>query len=399
MIHSFGLQIPAQILFGPGRLSDLTDIAQRFGSRPLLVLGSSSFAAGDHCQALLAAFRKLNISPQTVHIGAEPSPQLIDGIVADTPATAQDMVIAIGGGSALDAGKALAAMLVERGPVTRYLEGVGSGEKPSGRKLPFIAVPTTSGTGSEATSNAVISAVGADGFKRSLRHDRYFPNLAMIDPVLTFSCPRELTVACSMDCFTQLVEGYLSNQASRLTDTLALDGIRAVWRSLEIVCRDGSDLPARTDMAYGALLSGIVLANAGLGTVHGFASAIGGYFAVPHGVICGTLMAATNRFTVRSLRRTETNPEALHKYATLGRVCSKATDRTESWYQDFFIEELERLTDQLHIPKLDEVGINRDDIEKIVGQTANKYNPAILQKEELTGILLTRMNRPAHDIS
>ncbi|EKD39066.1 MAG: hypothetical protein ACD_75C00518G0002 [uncultured bacterium] len=396
MIHSFGLQVPAQILFGPGRLRDLGEIVPRFGRRPLLVLGSASFAATDHYQALLATFRQLNISPQTVHIGTEPSPEIIDGIVAGIVAgqdgAARDMVIAIGGGSALDAGKVLAAMLVEKGGVTRFLEGVGNGGKPSGRKLPFVAVPTTSGTGSEATSNAVISSVGENGFKRSLRHDNYIPNLALIDPALTLSCPRKLTVACSMDCFTQLVEGYLASHGSRPTDTLALDGIRAVWRSLEVVCRDGGNLAARTDMAYGALLSGIVLANAGLGTVHGFASAIGGFFAVPHGVVCGTLMAETNRLTVQRLRQAGTNPEALRKYATLGRICGTAADKTESWYQDFFIEELARLTGELEIPRLDELGIGRDDTDKIVGQTSNKYNPAQLSPEELRAILLARMS-------
>jgi alcohol dehydrogenase class IV len=391
MIHSFTLQVPPRILFGPGRLSDLGEIAPRFGRRPLLVLGGKSFESTDHCRTLLATFRKQGLSPQTVHIRSEPSPELIDGIVADQEGTDRDMVIAIGGGSALDGGKALAAMLVEKGSVTRFLERVGT-EQAGGGKLPFIAVPTTSGTGSEATANAVISSVGASGFKRSLRHDRYIPDLALIDPALTLSCPRRLTVACGMDCFTQLVEGYLSTHGSRPTDTLALDGIRAVHRSLETVCRDGGNLAARTDMSYGALLSGIVLANAGLGTVHGFASAIGGFFAVPHGVVCGTLMAATNRSTVKNLRRTGSNPAALDKYAVLGRECSGATARSDSWYQDFFIDELTRLTDDLQIPRLDEAGIERDDIAKIIDMTGNKYNPARLSPEELTEILLARMN-------
>ncbi|KJR98529.1 MAG: hypothetical protein VR65_20220 [Desulfobulbaceae bacterium BRH_c16a] len=390
MIPAFGLNVPTQILFGPGKLNDLAEIATRFGRRPLLVLGSRSFAATGHYRALLASFENLGVLPQIVHIGTEPSPQMIDQIVADTPATAKDMVIAIGGGSAVDAGKALAAMLVERGSVSRFLEGVGT-ETPSGRKLPFIAIPTTSGTGSEATGNAVISSVGANGFKRSLRHEHYIPNIALIDPVLALSCPRELTVACSMDCFTQLVEGYLSDRASRLTDTLALDGVRAVYRSLEAVCRDGGNLAARTDMAYGALLSGVVLTNAGLGTVHGFASAIGGFFAVPHGVICGTLMAAANSMTIKNLRQTGVNAQALEKYARLGQACSRAADKSESWYQDFFIAELERFTDQLHIPALDQFGIGRDDIDKIVRQTSNKNNPALLSQGELTEILLARL--------
>ena len=391
MIKSFSLQTPSQILFGPGRLSGLSEIASRFGRSPLLVLGSKSFSGSDHYQKLLENFRRQNMSPYAVHIGSEPSPEMIDSIVAAPTSEARDLVIAIGGGATLDAGKAIAAMLVEKGPITRFLEGVGT-ESPSGRKLSFIAIPTTSGTGSEATSNAVISSVGPQGFKRSLRHDRYLPDLALVDPSLALSCPRELTVACSMDCFTQLVEGYLSSHASQLTDSLAIDGIQAVWRSLEIVCQDGSNLEARTDMAYGALLSGVVLANAGLGTIHGFASAIGGFFPIPHGVVCGTLMAITNKFTLKSLRETAPNAEALHKYTTLGRICSKKPGRSVSWYQDFFIDELERLTDALPIQKLNEFGISRGDIDKIVAHTANKYNPAQLPKEMLKEILLARMN-------
>jgi len=394
MIPSFGLHVPARILFGPGRLGELSELVPQvsgFCRKPLLVLGGRSFAASDRCGALLADFRKLSISPQIVHIAGEPSPALIDGIVEDPSITGRDLVIAIGGGSVLDGGKALAAMLVERAPVNRFLDGVGS-QRPSGRKLPFIAVPTTAGTGSEATSNAVISSVGEKGFKKSLRHDRYMPDLALIDPVLTLSCPSHLTISCSMDCLSQLVEGYLSSHGSPLTDALALDGIRAVCRSLEAVCRDGENLAARTDMAYGALLSGMVLANAGLGTVHGFASAIGGFFAVPHGVVCGTLIAAANRSTLASLRRSGTSTEALDKYAMLGRICSPATGKSAFWYQDHFIAELERLTGELAIPTLDAFGIGIADMEKIVAETSNKYNPAPLAPGELTEILLSRLD-------
>ena len=339
-------------------------------------------------------FSTLAIRAKTVHIGSEPSPEMIDTVVADPALGEIDLVIAIGGGSTLDGGKAISTMLAEGGKVSRFLEGVGT-ETPSGRKLPFIAIPTTSGTGSEATSNAVISSVGKHGFKSSLRHDNYIPNLALVDPTLTLSCPQKVTVACSLDCFSQLVEGYLSTNSSSLTDALALDGIRAIHRSLRTVCADGSNLSARTDLSYSALLSGIVLANSGLGTVHGFASAIGSLFAIPHGVACGTLMAPANTLTLKSLRTSASIASvqsALIKYTKLGKIFSDQKHKADAWYQDYFIEELERLATELDVPKLNEYGVKSTDIKDIVAQTGNKYNPAQLTEEELVNILRCRIS-------
>ncbi len=383
--------MPAQIVFGPGKLAELENILVRFGCRPLLVLGNRSFLATDHFLLVQKIFTKLTIPLQMVHISSEPSPEMIDTIVANPAYTKIDLVVAIGGGSTLDAGKAISAMLAEGGKFAPFLEGVGT-TKPSGRKLPFIAIPTTSGTGSEATSNAVISSVGQQGFKSSLRHDNYIPNLALVDPLLTLSCPKALTVACSMDCFTQLVEGYLSSNASSLTDVLALEGIRALQRSIRQVCLEGSNLPARSDLSYATLLSGIVLANSGLGTVHGFASVIGGRFTIPHGVVCGTLMAPTNALTLKRLRASGGNHPALHKYTKLGRIFSAQKNRDDAWYQDHFIEELERLATELNIPKLSDYVIANSDIEEIAAKTGNKYNPAQLTKEDLASILRSRIS-------
>jgi alcohol dehydrogenase class IV len=391
MIYPFSLKLPPQIIFGPGKLAELEHILVRFGSRPLLVIGSRSFSQSAHYRFLQQIFARLDIPVQTVHIGGEPSPAMIDTIVADPASAAIDLVIAIGGGSTLDGGKAIAAMLVEGASVTRFLEGVGT-ETPSGRKLPFIAIPTTSGTGSEATSNAVISSVGRRGFKNSLRHDNFIPNLALVDPALTLSCPQTLTAACGMDCFTQLVEGYLSTRGSLPTELLALEGIRAIHRSLRLVCADADNLAARTDLSYAALLSGIILSNSGLGTVHGFASAIGGLFTIPHGVVCGTLMAPVNALTLKHLRTAEADHPALAKYRRLGKIFSGETDRAAGWYQDYFIDELDRLATDLGIAKLNEYGVTAADIDSIVAKTGNKYNPAQLTQEELTEILRSRIS-------
>ncbi len=391
MTYSFSLKLPPKIIFGPGKLAELESNILRFGSQPLLLLGSRSFSSSLQYQSVRDAFARLGINCRTAHIGSEPSPQMIDSIVSQFSGSTIDLVIAIGGGATLDGGKAVSAMLAEGEEVSRFLEGVGT-ESPSGRKLPFIAIPTTSGTGSEATSNAVITSVDRNGFKKSLRHDNYLPDLALIDPVLTLTCPRALTVACGMDCFSQLVEGYLSANGSPPVDALALEGIRAIYRSLRPACADGGNLAARTDLSYAALLSGIVLCNSGLGTVHGFASALGGLFAIPHGVVCGTLMAETNGLTLKRLRAETDEQPALIKYAKLGEIFSNQAAKSAAWYQEYFIEELKRLTADLEIAKLSAYGVKTSDIGKIVAQTGNKYNPIRLAKEDLANILAARID-------
>lgn len=197
--------------------------------------------------------------------------------------------MAIGGGSVIDCGKAVAAMLVEDGSVQDYLEGVGT-RKPSGAKIPFIAVPTTAGTGSEATKNAVVCD-RKEGYKKSLRHDAYMPDVAVIDPELTMTAPRPVTIACGLDAVSQLIESYTSTKANVFTDSLALTALSHASESLLPHCLDqGNDISLRGKMSYAALISGITLSHAGLGAVHGMAGPLGGLFPVPHGVTCGKLL-------------------------------------------------------------------------------------------------------------
>jgi alcohol dehydrogenase class IV len=301
-----------------------------------------------------------------------------------------DSVVSIGGGSVIDAGKALSAMMNKTGSVREYLEGVGTIDHP-GTKLPFIALPTTSGTGSEATKNAVLSQTGKDGFKKSLRHENFVPDIAVVDPKLTESCPQTITAASGMDCFTQLTESFLSDKSCEYTDAFAWEGLKAIKSSLLQSYLNGADHEARNNMSFAALTSGICLANAGLGAVHGFASSIGGMFDIPHGVICGTLMASANSINVRELRKNRINDKALNRYALLGRLFLDTEGRSDTYYIDGFIEYLRKLSEELRLPHLGQYGIEDKDLRAISSITELKNNPVILTIEDLTEILKERL--------
>jgi alcohol dehydrogenase class IV len=323
-------------------------------------------------------------------IPSEPTPDMIDQVVKKYRDKKIDIVVAIGGGSVMDAGKAISAMLSVKGKVREFLEGVGMAVHP-GTKLPFIAVPTTAGTGSEVTKNAVISEVGEKGFKKSLRHDNFVPDLALVDPDLTISCSPELTAASGMDCFTQLVEAYLSDKANEYTDALAIRGIHSIKDSLLPAFENGDNTKARIGMSFAALTSGICLANAGLGTVHGFASSLGALFDIPHGVVCGTLMAPANKVNVRELRRSGKDTVTLKKYIILGKIFSDSKLKKENDYIDFFIDALFGMTLKLQLPALSEYGVASADSGRIISLTENKNNPVKLSQDHLVEILLTRV--------
>jgi alcohol dehydrogenase class IV len=323
-------------------------------------------------------------------VPGEPSPGMVDETVRKFTDRPVDMVVSIGGGSVMDAGKAISAMLGKSGSVVEYLEVVGDKEHP-GTKVPFIAVPTTSGTGSEATKNAVISEVGKDGFKRSLRHDNLVPDIALVDPELTLSCPPDITAAAGMDCFTQLTESYLSTKSNPYTDALALEGIRVINRSLVRSYTHGDDMDARSDMAFAALTSGICLANAGLGAVHGLAGTIGAMFNIPHGAVCGTLMAVANEMTVRELRRISGVHPSLKKYSLLGRLFSGSKGKDDDYYIDSFIGYLHEITELLDLPRLAGYGIGTEDLAMISAKSDVKNNPAELPVGILSEILSRRL--------
>ena len=367
-------------------ITEVASIASWFGKKLLVVTGNNSFLNSINSEKLIQSIKKSGIDYFIFSVPGEPSPDIIDLAVKRFNHEVIDLVVGIGGGSVMDAGKAISAMMYRNESVVDFLEGVGNNEHP-GTKLPFIAIPTTSGTGSEATKNAVISQIGKNGFKRSLRHDNFVPDVAIVDPELTLHCPRNITSSSGMDCFTQLTESYLSDKSSEYTDALAFEGLRAIKTSLLRSCKDGEDIEARTGMSFAALTSGICLANTGLGAVHGFASSIGGMYDFPHGLICGTLMASANEINVRELRKESTNPVALKKYALLGELFLDEKGKTDNYYADGFIQYLNKLTDELNLPGLKKYGIEETDLDLICRNTEIKNNPVKLTEEDLSEIL------------
>ena len=390
MVNPFQFSRLPLIYFGPGKIKLLPGLIKRYGSAIILVTDQKSFMGTSFSVELLESLSKLEIRSHHFPVSGEPSDEIIDSAVSKYMDESVDAVVSIGGGSVLDAGKAISAMMYKQEPVMEFLEGVGTREHP-GTKLPFIALPTTSGTGSEATNNAVISRIGVNGFKKSLRHDNLVPDIAIVDPELTISCPGDITAASGMDCFTQLTESYLSDKGSKYTEALAWEGLREIKSSLLQSFHQGNDIKARSGMSFAALTSGICLANAGLGVVHGFASSIGGMFSVPHGVICGTLMAEANAVTIRSLRKSNNNPEALKKYTSLGQLFLDIDGKSDDYYIDGFVDFLRKLTFQMQLPGLNSYGIEEKDIEKICRVTELKNNPAKLSGEDLADIIAGRL--------
>jgi len=389
MVKPFQFARLPLIFFGCGKRSELPRLVRQFGERLVLVTRGTSFTEAEPGKSLIDTIEAEDNVLKHIIIQSEPSPRMIDDAVSESAAFKPDVILAAGGGSVIDAGKAISAMIMAEGDLIEYLEGVGNKDHP-GTKIPFIAVPTTSGTGSEATKNAVIAQIGKEGFKRSLRHENFVPDIAVVDPELTLTCPPDVTAASGMDCFTQLTEAFLSIKSNEYTDAMALEGLKAIKQSLRTVNIDGNDISARTGMSFAALTSGICLANAGLGAVHGIASATGGMFDIPHGVICGTLMAGANELNIKKLKRGYGDQEALKKYALLGKLFLDEKGREEDYYIDGFIDYLRLLTEELNLPGLKKYGIKETDLERICAVTDIKNNPVRLETSDLMEILLER---------
>lgn len=395
-MNPFSITRLPELRFGAGSIAQLPQILQERSLHTIaLILGGKSFKQSNAYDRLIEGLKKVHARYKEFSVVGEPSPDSVDSIVTALKKERDEFpvegVLAIGGGSVIDSGKAVAALYTMEGSVQDYLEGVGT-RKPVGTRLPLIAVPTTSGTGAEATKNAVISRVGPSGFKKSLRHDNYVPDVALLDPELTIPCPQEITASSGLDAITQLLEAYTCTRANPFTDGLALKALEMAGRGFLAAYRDGKNLEARSRMAYAAYISGVCLAQAGLGVVHGIASPLGGMFPIPHGVVCGTLVVSATRFTVsRAMRMDDPSDDSvLKRYARAGMALSGKDAGSDNGNAALLINTLESFIKETHMPTFRELGLTEADLSRIAAKTEAKYHPIPLTVQDIETILKDR---------
>ncbi|MGO8818584.1 MAG: iron-containing alcohol dehydrogenase [Terriglobia bacterium] len=379
---AFEFATATRIIFGEGSIRQVAPAAKQWGHCALVVTGRSP----ERAERLRKDLDAGGIRSFTFTVEGEPSIDLIARGLEQARAEDCDVVIALGGGSVIDAGKAIAGLLTNSGEVLDYLEVVGKGKALQNPAAPFIAVPTTAGTGSEATRNAVLG-VPARQVKVSLRSPFLLPRLAVVDPELTFDLPPTLTARTGLDALTQLIEAYVSIRANPMTDGFCAQGIPLVAQSLRRAFHYGQDREARSDMSLAALFSGLALANAGLGVVHGFAAPLGGRFPAPHGAICAAILPYGMEINLRALRARAPQSIALSRYQEVARMI---TGRGGATAEDG-IAWTRAICQELEIPPLKAYGIGEPDVPTLIAEAAKassmKGNPLVLTPEELKGIL------------
>ena len=393
--NPFSIARLPRIEFGSGAFSRTAKLTGQFGRRALIVTGARSFPASERWHQLLQQFSTLGISYEHVCIDGEPSPEVVDDAVTEYAPANIEVVIGIGGGSAMDAAKAIAGLLRVKQSVMDFLEGVGPEIPYKGPAVPLIAVPTTAGTGSEATKNSVLSRQGSAGFKKSFRDDRLVAEIAIVDPDLLSTCPGDVIAANGMDALTQLIESYVSTKTNVFTDALGISGLRAARDGLvRLYQSEGADAQARERMAYASLISGINLAQTGLGSVHGLASPLGAFYPVPHGVVCGTLLAAATEMNINAMLEREPDNAAIKRYARVSEVLSQRRFKSTSEALDKLVELLQQWTYDLQLEKLSRYGLESSALDHVVEHSRGssmKTNPIVLTDEEIKAILVERM--------
>jgi alcohol dehydrogenase class IV len=378
----FDFSSAGQILFGRGKLAQVGQAAAGLGNKAFVVAGFHN----QDVERLLALLQASHVDSVLFQVSAEPDVATV-AIGRNLAREAGcDLVISFGGGSAIDTGKAIAALVTNPGDIIDYLEVVGRSQPIKNMPLPYIAIPTTAGTGSEVTRNAVIS-VPEKQVKVSLRSAMMLPRLALVDPQLMLSLPPAVTASTGMDALAQVIEPFVSKKANPLVDLFCREGIQRAARSLLRVYQNGMDEQAREDMAFTSLMGGLALANAGLGAVHGFAAPLGGMFSAPHGAVCACLLSPVVKINARALSRREPDHPALGRYFEIARM---VTGNTAARIEDL-TRWLEELRSALSIPRLSTYGVSQSDLEALVekGAAASsmKANPIVLTKEELSEIL------------
>ena len=379
----FAFATATEIVFGPGARTTVGERAGQMGSRALVVTGRSDAPSAD----IIASLHISGLPLLRWSVDGEPTIASARAAVEAARQHRADVVVACGGGSAIDLGKAVAALLANSGDPLDYLEVVGRGQALTERSVPFIAVPTTAGTGAEVTRNAVLS-VPDERQKVSLRSPLMLPALAIVDPELTLALPPALTASTGMDALTQLIEPYVSVKANPLTDAICLEGLPRIARALRRAVLEGNDLYSRTDMALGSLFGGLALANAALGAVHGFAAPIGGRFSAPHGAVCAALLPHVMKANVRALETRGGDTALLDRFVRVARLLTGSPHATAA----DGVEWVERLRDDLPVPSLAVYGIDRDDVDDLVSAATRassmRGNPIVLDATELCDVLL-----------
>jgi alcohol dehydrogenase class IV len=370
----FEFATAARIVFGPGTVREVPAAAAEMGRRALVVTRASADAS------------RMGITGELFPIQGEPTVDLIRRGTRLAREADCDLIIALGGGSAIDAGKAIAALLANGGDPLDYLEVVGQSRPLSRPSAPFIAIPTTAGTGSEVTRNAVLASP-EDGVKASLRSPHMLPALAVVDPELTLDLPPALTASTGLDALTQLIEPYVSNRANPMTDLYCVEGLRLSASALRRAWHDGHDLAARTDMSFASLLGGLALANAGLGAVHGFAAPLGGMFDAPHGALCAALLPHAMHVNIAALNASPSHSESLLRYAAVARILTGRAGATPQDGADW----VATLCRDLEIRPLRAYGVRPGDVpalaEKAARASSMKANPIALTRGQLEELL------------
>jgi alcohol dehydrogenase class IV len=378
-MDAFEFATAGRVLFGAGRSAELPALLASCGSRVLVCTGASAYRHAD----LLAG---LDLPAVMFPVAGEPTVDLARAAAAAGREHGADVVAAIGGGSVIDTGKAAAMLLGNGGDPLDYLEVIGGGQAITRPSVPCVAVPTTAGTGAEVTANAVLASPEHQ-VKASLRGATMLPRAALVDPLLTVSCPPEVTAASGMDALTQCLEPFVSQRASPLSDAIAREGIRRAAAGLRRACADGTDLAARADMAVASVAGGMALANAKLGAVHGLAGVLGGTVAVPHGVACAALLAPVMQANVAALRAAGPDHPALARYAEAAALLTgepvAAIEDGVAWVRETLA--------LLDIPGLGTFGLVPEQADGIAAQalrsSSMQGNPVALTEGDLRAIL------------
>jgi len=381
MVTPFEFATATRIVFGHGRAADLPTLAQEFGERPLFVTGSNALRS----KPLIEVLRQNQFSPTLLFVSSEPTIELVQAGAETARSSKCDCVISVGGGSVIDAGKAIAALATNHGDALNYLEVIGQGHPLNETPLPFIAVPTTAGTGAEVTRNAVLHSP-EHRVKVSLRSTRMLARVALVDSEYTHALPPALTASTGLDALTQLIEPFVSSRANPISDAVCREGIPRVARSLRKAFENGGDKEARDDMALASLLGGLALANAGLGAVHGFAAPIGGMFSAPHGAVCAALLADVMQTNIQEAQKQKAM-EVTRRYNEVARLLTGVpTARANDG-----VQWLRALCRDLQVQKLGALGIQRESFfelcEKAMNSNSMKGNPLPLTASQLNEIL------------